>query len=124
MKRIVLAIIFLVLASVGCMQPALPTLTPAPSQTPALLPTLTPSKTVTPVSTQTPLTCLVVTADSLTVRMGATIHSQSIDFLRNGQRVYALESVGNWWQLAEGYIHSAYVEDCDALQSQTISKRR
>lgn len=128
MKRIVLAITFLVLASVGCLQPALPTLPPASSQTPAPLPTLTPQNPSTPVSKlfeKTPRVCLVVTADqTLNVRQAATVHSPSIAFLRNGQRVYALGSIGNWWQLKEGYIHSDYVEECDHVQSQTISKRR
>ena len=101
----------------------LPTLaaTPVPTLASAPVPNLdTPSKIAR--------VCLVVTAaKSLYLRSGPSTALPVSSWLDTGRHITGLASVGEWWLVDTGtnfgYVHSAYVKECN-VHSKAQSKRR
>jgi hypothetical protein len=117
--RKILFLLVILLASVACYLPstAAPEPTPAPSPIPSPIPAGTPAPA-----------CLVVTASqTLHLRSGPSMATTALDWLPRGMQLEGIELEGGWWSVnagvESGYVHSGYVEACNALQPRTNAKR-
>jgi len=129
MKKLFVAVLFLTLTSIACLQSAI---TPQSAQTH----TATPSRAVASaretdtephsgavyqVPTYAPKPkCLSVTAmRSLTVRAEPDRNAQPVTWLLNGEQVEYIGTINDWYWIKSGdtvgYAHSAYMEktSCD-----------
>lgn len=138
MKRKVLVIIVLVLASVGCLAQTLPTLTPEPSQTPTILPTLTPEPLAKEPQTQRIIKCAYVIASSLHLRASNSEHALIMGWFTQSEELTVRWYRGDWTVVnghgtdiyghknvrMTGYVKSDWIQEVPCVQSKTLSKRR
>jgi uncharacterized protein YgiM (DUF1202 family) len=130
MKRFILFILCLALASLACLQTTEPFVTyPAPSApTPIAESTIVPAAAavvVEPTSANAKQLCALVIADeSLHLRAKASEKSQVLDYLMNGQQVIVVElsvppaagSTSRWWKIQTpsgkiGYANAKYLQE-------------
>lgn len=126
MKRIsILALTFFL--TMGCMQAAIPTVAPSIIETmdtkalsiltppPFRIHSAPPAKTergniVTPYPQGS---CLVVTAEHLRLRVGPGTSYAEKDILERGEKLTGNFVQGSWWYVGNGWVHSAWVEECE-----------
>lgn len=121
MKKILLTILVLALASMACLSTGSTAIeSPAPEQVTTRLiateETSEPATVAEPTQTSTPILCAVVVApDALHLRNSASLDAGVLIWLRSGEMVQVVDdSNPDWWRVrsakAEGYARSAFLD--------------